>query len=64
MKKPIDEIGEVEGEVVDANKIETALREAGVALRDANGEFRAFDEVILELSEKWDSLDIMTQRYL
>ena len=64
LKKPLDEIGEVEGEVVDANKIETALRQAGVALRDVNGEFRDFDDVILELSSKWDGLDKMTQRYI
>lgn len=64
LKKPLEEIGEVEGEVVDANKIETALKSAGVALRDANGQFRDFDDVILELSSKWDKLDKMTQRYI
>jgi hypothetical protein len=64
LKKPMDEIGEVEGEIVDANKIETALRSAGVALRDASGQFRNFDEVILELADKWDTLDLMTQRYI
>lgn len=60
----MSEIGEVEGEVVDANAIETALKTAGVALRDVNGEFRNFDDVILELSSKWESLDVMTQRYI
>lgn len=64
LKKPMSEIGEVDGEMVDANKIETALKEAGVALRDVNGEFRNFDDVILELASKWDSLDKMTQRYI
>lgn len=64
LKKPMSEIGEVEGEVVDANAIETALKTAKVALRDANGEFRNFDDVILELSSKWESLDVMTQRYI
>lgn len=64
LKKPMSEIGEVEGELVDANAIETALRTAGVALRDANEEFRNFDDVILELAGKWDSLDLMTQRYI
>lgn len=64
LKKPMSEIGEVEGEVVDANAIETALKTAGVALRDVNGEFRNFDDVILELSSKWESLDVMTQRYI
>jgi hypothetical protein len=37
LKKDPNEIGEVDGEIVDANKIETALRSVGVALRDANG---------------------------
>jgi TP901 family phage tail tape measure protein len=37
LKKDPAEIGEVDGEVVDANKIETALRTVGVSLRDANG---------------------------
>lgn len=64
LKKPLNEIQEVEGEIVDANAIEGALRQAGVALRDMNGEFRDFDDVIIELSSKWDSLDIMTQRYI
>lgn len=64
LKKDPSEIGEVDGEVVDANKIETALRSIGVSLRDANGQFRDFDDVILELSSKWDSLDTNTQRYI
>ena len=64
LKKDPSEIGEVDGEVVDANKIETALRSVGVALRDTNGQFRDFDDVILELSGKWDSLDMNTQRYI
>lgn len=49
---------------VDANKVERALKSAGVALRDANGQFRDFDDVILELSSKWDGLDRNTQRYI
>lgn len=64
LKKSPSEIGEVDGEVVDANKIETALRSVGVALRDTNGQFRNLDEVFLELSSKWDGLDTNTQRYI
>jgi TP901 family phage tail tape measure protein len=37
LKKDPSEIGEVEGEIVDANAIETALRSVGVALRDSSG---------------------------
>ena len=64
LKKPLSEIGEVEGEMVDANNLEKALRQAGIALRDTNGEFRDFDDVIIELSAKWDNIDMMTQRYI
>jgi TP901 family phage tail tape measure protein len=64
LKKDPAEIGEVDGEIVDANKIETALRSVGVSLRDASGQFRDLDDVFLELSSKWDSLDTNTQRYI
>ena len=64
LKKDPSEIGEVEGEIVDANKIETALRSVGVSLRDTSGQFRELDDVFLELSSKWDSLDTNTQRYI
>ena len=47
-----------------ANDVEEALASAGVALRDATGSFRDFDEVIMELSNKWDTLDSNTQRYI
>lgn len=49
---------------VDANKVETALKTAGVALRDANGEFRDLGDVLMELSSVWDTLDTNTQRYI
>ena len=64
LKKSPDEIGEIDGEVVDANAIEGALRSVGVSLRDASGQFRDLDTVFLELSSKWDSLDTNTQRYI
>jgi TP901 family phage tail tape measure protein len=35
-----------------------------VSLRDASGQFRDLDDVFLELSSKWDSLDKNTQRYI
>lgn len=64
LKKAPDEIGEVDGEIVDANKVEGALRTVGISLRDASGQFRDLDEVFLELSSKWNSLDKNTQRYI
>lgn len=64
LKKDPALIEPVEGEIVDANKIEGALRTIGVALRDTSGQFRDLDDVFLEISQKWDSLDTNTQRYI
>lgn len=64
LKKDPAEIGEVDGEIVDANKIETALRSVGVSLRDTSGQFRDLDDVFMELSSKWGTLDTNTQRYI
>ena len=64
LKKDPSLIEPVEGEIIDANKIETALRTIGVALRDTNGQFRDLDDVFLEISQKWNSLDTNTQRYI
>lgn len=64
LKKDPAEIELVDGESVDANKIETALRSVGVALRDTEGQFRDLDDVFLDLASRWDSLDLNTQRYI
>jgi TP901 family phage tail tape measure protein len=64
MKKASSDVINFEGEEINVNKVEEALRSAGVALRDVNGEFRDTDDVFLELASKWDNLDIMTQRYI
>lgn len=46
------------------NKVDEALKSVGVALKDTTGQFRNLDEVFLELSGKWASLDRNTQRYI
>ena len=53
-----------EGTEIDVNKIETALRLAGVALRDSQGQMRDLDDVFIELSSHWAELDTLTQRYI
>ena len=55
---------EVDGETVEVNKVEKALKSANVKLRDTTGQFRNLDDVFLELASKWDSLDRNTQRYI
>jgi TP901 family phage tail tape measure protein len=64
MKKNPLEISEVDGEEVDYNKIDAALKTIGVDLKDANGQFRDFDQVMLDISSRWDSLSQAQQRYI
>lgn len=53
-----------DGEIIDYNKTDAALRSIGISIKDAQGQFRDFDDVIFELSSKWDNLDKNTQRYI
>ena len=39
----------------------STLTDAGVALRDMNGEYRSTYEIFADLAAKWDSLSSMTQ---
>lgn len=64
MKSAPQDTFEVDGETVSVNKVETALKSVGVQLRDTKGQFRDLDDVFLDLAERWDSLDIMQQRYV
>ena len=64
MKKNPLEIGEVDGEEVDYNKIDAALKTIGVDLKDTNGQFRDFDQVMLDISARWDGLSQSQQRYI
>ena len=54
----------VDGEEVDVNKVDTALKSVGVSLKDTTGQFRDLDDVFLDLAKKWDTLDLMQQRYV
>lgn len=53
-----------EGEAFDFNKTDAALKSVGISMHTVTGQFRDFDEVILELAKKWNTLDINTQRYI
>ena len=64
MKKNPLEISEVDGEEVDYNKIDAALKTIGVDLKDTNGQFRDFDQVMLDISARWDTLSQSQQRYI
>ncbi|MFZ2992541.1 MAG: phage tail tape measure protein [Microgenomates group bacterium] len=51
-----------EGEAI--NKVEKSLMEVGVSLRDSNGHFRDMQDVIDELSQKWNSFSKENQMFI
>lgn len=64
MKQNISGTAESEFDDLDVNKVETALKSVGVQLRDATGQIRDFDQVIVDLGGKWDGLSRNAQRYV
>ena len=53
-----------EGEVIDVNKVQKALRAAGISMNEFLAGNEGLDQVFLRLSQRWNDLDILTQRYL
>ena len=64
MKKSPTELIDVEGEMVDVNRVDKALKSVGIALTDTEGNFRNLDQVFIEISKRWDSLSMGQQRYI
>jgi hypothetical protein len=55
---------DTEGEAIDINKISTALRSVGISMDAFFAGQEGLDEVLLRLSEKWNTLDFQTQHYI
>lgn len=53
-----------EGQVIDVNKVSAALRTAGIDLNKYFLGEVGLDDIFMELSEKWDSLTNIQQRYI
>ena len=53
-----------EGQIIDVNKIDTALKTVGISLKGFLQGTEGIDDIFLQLAEKWDGLDISTQRYI
>lgn len=52
------------GEEVNVNNVQKALRAAGIDMTKFLTGGEGLDQVFLRLSKNWDSLDTITQRYL
>ena len=64
MKQDPTKLIDSEGVMLDANKVDKALKSIGVNLLNTNGEFRKLDDVFLEIASKWDTLSMGQQRYI
>ena len=53
-----------EGEVINVNKVQTALRSAGISMTAFLKGEEGLDQVLLKLSSRWNDLDVLTQRYI
>ena len=53
-----------EGEAIEINKIDKALQSVGLSLKGFLRGEEGIDDIFLQLAEKWDTLDIATQRYI
>lgn len=53
-----------EGQVIDVNKVSAALRTAGIDLNKYFLGEVGLDDIFMELSEKWNSLTNIQQRYI
>ena len=53
-----------EGEEIDVNKIQAALRTVNISMNDFFAGTEGLDSILLKLAEKWGSLDFETQRYI
>ena len=53
-----------EGEEININKIDAALKNVGISLNDFLTGKQGLDDVFLQLAERWNTLDLATQRYI
>ena len=53
-----------EGELIDVNKIQSALRTVGISMDEFFAGTEGLDSVLMKLASKWETLDFETQRYI
>jgi len=53
-----------EGEEINVNKVQAALRSVGISMTDFLVGNEGLDQALLRLSEKWDDLTVVQQRYI
>lgn len=55
---------DTEGEDIDVNKIQAALRSVGISMEGFFAGTEGLDSILIKLADKWEGLDFETQRYI
>jgi hypothetical protein len=59
--RELTDLGKTFEDGMDISRVETALRQVGVALRDEQGQFRNLELVLTELGQRWSTLNTNQQ---
>ena len=62
--RQLTDLGKTVEDGLDVNKVDNALKSIGVQLRNANGEFRDLDDVLIEVGGRWSSINRNQQAYV
>ena len=62
--REVTDIGKATEDGMSLNRVEKALESIGVPLRDAAGQFRNLETVLIDVGEKWDTLTSIEQAYI
>jgi len=55
--RELSDLGKTFEDGMDINRVETALRQVGVALRDESGQFRNLENVLTDVGMRWENLN-------
>jgi TP901 family phage tail tape measure protein len=55
--RELTDLGKTLEDGMDVSRVETALRQVGIALRDENGQFRDLEKVLTEIGMAWNTYD-------
>jgi len=59
--RELTDLGKTFEDGMDINRVEVALRQVGVALRDSSGQFRDMEQVLTDVGMRWDTLNANQQ---
>lgn len=62
--REVTDLGKAAEDGMSLNRVEKALGSVDVKLRDASGQFRNLEDVLVDVGDKWDTLTSIEQAYL